>query len=214
MEYSITSFTTELRRLMYARFPYEPEEINMQKHKKRPKHIRDVAFMENEVIVAGEQTIFEIGNEESESNYPYYHILEDAPVIRKRGKGTLKTKGTQEMIKDKGKRDYGYVFWNGKTFTKEYTRNVRGSRKRLSSVSHWTTDYMGNDVFINRQANSYLNKNYKYIEKMLENGILDELALMFNLKRARTMNTGLADEFADQQGISLESVLETFGSFM
>ena len=73
---------------------------------------------------------------------------------------------------------------------------------------------MGNDVFINRQANSYLNKNYKYIEKMLDNGILDELALMFNLKRARTMNTGLADEFADQQGISLESVLETFGSFM
>ena len=32
--------------------------------------------------------IFDIGNEYAEREYPYYHILEDAPVIRKKGKGT------------------------------------------------------------------------------------------------------------------------------
>ena len=214
MEYNITDFTTQLRNLMYARFPYEHDSINLQKHKKRPKHIRDIAFMENEVMNNGDTTIFEIGNEQSESEYPYYHILEDAPVIRKRGKGTAKTKGTQEMIKEKGKRDYGYVYWNGKTFTKEYSRNVRGSRKRLSSVSHWTTDYMGNDLFINREANSYLNVHYQYIEKMLNNGILDEIATMFNLKRARTVNSGLVEEFADQENVSVDAIMEVFGSFM
>lgn len=214
MEYNITDFTTQLRNLMYARFPYEHDSINLQKHKKRPKHIRDIAFMENEVMNTGDTTIFEIGNEQSESEYPYYHILEDAPVIRKRGRGTTKTKGTQEMIKEKGKRDYGYVYWNGKTFTKEYSRNVRGSRKRLSSVSHWTTDYMGNDLFINREANSYLNVHYQYIEKMLNNGILDEIATMFNLKRARTVNSGLVEEFADQENVSVDAIMEVFGSFM
>lgn len=214
MEYNITDFTTQLRNLMYARFPYEHDSINLQKHKKRPKHIRDIAFMENEVMNTGDTTIFEIGNEQSESEYPYYHILEDSPVIRKRGRGTTKTKGTQEMIKEKGKRDYGYVYWNGKTFTKEYSRNVRGSRKRLSSVSHWTTDYMGNDLFINREANSYLNVHYQYIEKMLNNGILDEIATMFNLKRARTVNSGLVEEFADQENVSVDAIMEVFGSFM
>ena len=49
---------------------------------------------------------------------------------------------------------------------------------------------------------------------MLNGGILDYLAGVFNLKRARTIDTGLAEEFADQEGVSLDAVLETFGSFM
>lgn len=213
MEYNITDFTSELRNLMYAKFPYEDDAIKRVKHKKTPKHIRDVAFMENEVINTGEQTIFDIGNVASEENYPYYHILEDAPVIRKKGKGTTKTKGTQEMVKEKGKRDYGYVYWNGKTFTKEYTRNVRGSRNRIESVSHWVEEN-GTRTFINREANSYHNVHYQYIEKMLNNGILDQIAATFGLKRSRTIKTSLAEEFSEQEGISLEKVLEVFGSFM
>lgn len=212
MEYNITDFTNELRSLMYDKFPLESEELKMAKHKKTPLHIRDVAFMQNEITVSEDQNIFEIGNVESEEKYPYYHILEDAPVIRKRGKGTNKTKGSQAQIEKAGKRDYGRVSWNGKTFSKEYTRNVRGSRNRIESVSHWTT-VNGVQTFVNREANSYSNIHYHYIEKMLNGGILDTLADMFGLKRARTIDTGLADEYAEQEGVSVDSILETFGSF-
>lgn len=198
MEYSIGSFTTLLRQLMYDRFPRENQIINLLKHKKRPLHIRDVAFNDNPTIYSDNEAIFDIGNERAEREYPYYHILEDAPIIRKRGKSTAKTRGSQATIEDLGKRDYGRVKWNGKTFSKEYARNVRGSRNRRASVSHWATDYMGNDIFINREANAYENVHYKYIEKMLNGGILDELATTFGLTRKRTVDTGLGEEYAMQ----------------
>ena len=173
----------------------------------------DVAFKNNPVIYNTDQNIFEIGNENAEEKYPYYHILEDAPVIRKRGRGTKKTKGSQAEVENLGQRDYNRVSWNGKTFTKEYSRNVRGSRKRLASVSHWTTDYMGNDVFINREANAYLNEHYHYIEKMLNDyGILDTLASEFNLKRGRTIDTGLAEEYFSQEDADMTNILDIIGS--
>lgn len=212
MEYTIANFTDRLRALMYARFPYENDAINLQKHKKRPKHIRDIAFMENQVFFSQDQAIFEIGNETSEREYPYYHILEQAPAIRKRGRGTTKTKGSQAKVENVGHRDYERVEWNGKTFTKEYSRNVRGSRNRLGKVSHWATDYGGNRYFVNREANAYENVHYKYIEKMLNNGILDTLASDFNMRRARTIDTGLAEEYFSQDDADFGNILDILGS--
>ena len=199
MEYDIESFTSTLISLMYAQFPYESDVISRAKHKKRPLHIRDVAFKNNEVIKEGDTMTFEIGNVFAEEKYPYYHILEDAPVIRKRGRGTKKSKGSQAEIVALGERDYNRITWNGKTYTKEYARNVRGKRSRIGKVSHWGEDESGESIFINREANSYLNIHYKYIEKMLnEGGILDTLAITYNLKRKRTVNTGLEEDYLSQ----------------
>lgn len=199
MEYSITAFVDRLRELMYIQFPYLPDRgknpSGSYKHGQHNGQIRDVAFKNNPVIYTQDSATFDIGNELAEQYYPYYHILEDAPAIRKKYKGTKKTKGSQAEIKELGKRDYGRVSFNGKTFTKEYSRNVRGERKRIGSVSSWAKDYKGNEYMINREANAYLNIHYHYIENMLNSNILDKLALDFDMKRSRTIDTGLADEY-------------------
>lgn len=217
MEYTIGAFTQALFDLMLEsnQFPYmRDEELDRAKHSKRnPLHLRDA--IKNTTVISGDDNTqtFDIGNEILETTHPYYHILEDAPIIRKSHRGTKKTKGTQEMIKEISKRDYGYVYWNGKTFTKEYSKNVRGSRNRTTKVSHWTEDYAGNNVFVNRDANSYQNIHYKYIENILNTSVVNQLAMQFGLKVKRTVDTGLAEEFAMQEGVSVEDVLAAFDSF-
>ena len=215
MEFTLQAFTNRLRELMYTRFPYEPDAIKQKKQKKTPLHIVDVAFWKNPVITIDENTIaFDIGNEESERTYPYYHILEDAPVIRKRGKGSEKTRGSQAKVEDKGKRDYNRVTWNGKTLTKEYSRNVRGKRLDLAKISHYVVDGNGEVKFINREANSYLNTHYRYIEKMMnEQGILDILANEFGLTRKRTQDTGLLEDFLSQENNDLDIVEAVMSHF-
>ena len=167
------------------------------------------------MLTLDENTLsFDIGNEFAEEKYPYYHILEDAPTIRKRGKSTEKTRGSQAKVENLGQRDYNRVRWNGKTLSKEYTRNVRGKRLNLGKVSHWATDYNGREYFINREANAYLNTHYHYIEKMLEEyGILDQLASDFGLKRKRTEDTGLLGDFlaqGEEQSL-IDEVMSHFG---
>lgn len=200
MEFSIGSFTKRLRELMYDRFPNLPQRgfnpNGTPKHGEHNEEIRDVAFMNNATYTIDENTFaFEIGNEFAEEYYPYYHILEDAPYIRKRNKGTSKTKGSQAEIKELSKRDYNIISFNGKTYGREYARNVRGKRDRLSSASHWTTDSRGHKMWVNREASSYQNVHYHYIEKMMNGGILEQLALEFGLQQQRTKITSLEEDY-------------------
>lgn len=216
MDFNISEFTERLRELMYNHFPALVDRgrnpSGSFKHGNYNEQIKDVAFKRNPTITADENTlIFDIGNEYAEEHYPYYHILEDSPYIRKRYQGTEKTKGSQAKVEKLSERNYSFPTWNGKTFTQEYKRNVRGQRNRIGKVSHWATDYAGNKIFINRDSSSYLNEHYQYIEKMLNGIVLDQLALEFNLKRARTENTGLAEELAMEWGEEVEVVLNAFG---
>lgn len=217
-EFNIVSFTERLREMMYNYFPFLPKRgVNASgtpKHKDYNEEIRNVAFKNNPTIMVDEnQYTFEIGNEYSEEHYPYYHILQNTPYIRKRNKGTKKTRGSQANV-EVGKRDYEFVTWNGKTFTKEYTRNVRGKRQRINKVSHWATDYKGNRIFINRESNSYLNEHYNFINKMLNDIILDNLAIEFNLKKGRTVNEGLGEEWGEQSFDYIPTdILQIFDSF-
>ena len=230
MEYDIYSFTSKLKDYFVNSplFPIYNEQFpiwdlrNFKKQSavskhpfRQPTHLKDKAIecFAKSTIIGDNTIVFELGNEEMERNYPHYHILEDTQIIRKRNKGTEKSKGTQDMIKNVSKRDYGYVYWNGKTFTKEYSRNVRGSRNRANSVSRWAV-IDGKPKWVDAQSNSYLNVHYHYIENILNMDILDKLAFEFNLKRTRTLDSGLAEEYAEQQGTSIENILEIFGSFM
>lgn len=194
----MSAFVDSLRNEMYRSFPYEHEEINAKKHPNRIGHIRDVAFMNNAPTILDENTyVFEIGNIYAEETYPYYHILENTPYIRKRGRATTKSRGSQAIV-EKGKRNYEKINWNGKTYSKEYTRNVRGSRDRTSKVSYWATDYMGREYFLNREANSYRNDHYLYIENMLNMFILDNLAREYGLIRKRTIDSGFEEDYMSQ----------------
>lgn len=218
MEYDIALFTERLKSLilMSNAFPYmRNEDLDKAKHPKRqPLHLKQ-ALDESATIEVGGNTIrtFDFGNETLEQTHPYYHILENAPVIKKAGKGTKKTKGSQAKV-EVGKRDYEKVSWNGKTFVKEYNRNVRGKRNRITNVSHWTEDYMGRDVFINREANAYLNRHYKYIENILDGSVVDQLALEFSMKVGRKMDTGLGEEYSMQEESNyttdIISILDSF----
>lgn len=156
---------------------------------------------------------FDYGNDRMETMFPYYHILQDSPYIRKKNEGTDKTKGSQAKIETK-KRDYGIVEWNGKTFTKEYSRNIRGSRRRTSQVSHWATDSRGQRIWINRDSNTYLNEHYQYIDKILDS-IVQDLAATYGLKPMRKANTGLAEEYFTQfeDDSALNSFFDAFYNF-
>lgn len=218
MEFTISSFTERLREMMYNNFPSLIDRGRNPngsfKHGEYNEQIKDVAFKNNPTIMVDEnQYTFDIGNEYAEEHYPYYHILEDAPYIRKRNQGTAKTRGSQAKVEKLGDRNYNFPTWNGKTFTQEYRRNVRGKRNRLGQVSHWVTDYKGDKVFINRESNSYLNEHYQYIERMFNDIILDAIALEFGLKRARTEKTGLEEELAMEWGEDVSTVLDIFKSF-
>lgn len=217
MEFTISAFAKRLKQLMYDRFPYEPNQINQYKHKNRSGHIRDVALGNNDITFGEDIAIFEIGNAFAEERYPYYHILQDAPYIRKRGRGTSKTKGSQARVEYNAKRDYNVVRWNGKTYSKEYSKNVRGKRNRIGKVSQWATDYNGERIFINREANSYLNIHYQYIDKMLSSspyGITDTLAEEFGLRKMRTVNSGLGEDYQAQEHDTYEQIIESLQSFM
>lgn len=203
---------------MYNHFPYLPDRgrnpSGSFKHGQYNEQIKDVAFKNNPTIFVDENTqSFDIGNEYSEEHYPYYHILEDAPYIRKRDRSTEKTRGSQAKIESLKDRNYSFPTWNGKTFTQEYRRNVRGKRNRIGKVSHWATDYNGNKIFINRDADSYLNEHYQYIEKMLNGYIIDEIAAEFGLKPLRTEKTGLEEELAMEWGEDVSTILDIFKSF-
>ena len=202
MIFSVSAFSQRLYDYILEsnQFPLmRDDELDRAKHPKRqPLHLKEAITQNVARESAQNLEIFDFGSSSLEMTHPYYHILEDAPVIRKRGKGTKKTKGSQAQV-EVAKRDYGKVTWNGKTFTKEYSRNVRGSRKRITSVSHWTEDYMGRDVFVNREANAYQNIHYKYFENILNGGVVDRLAQEFGLKRKRTIDSGLGEEYAMQE---------------
>ena len=205
MEYNIIDFVNLLRQRMYVKFPYENDSINELKHitgnkNPKPDHIRDIAFMKNGINIINENLIvFDIGNEYAEKEYPYYHILEDSPVIRKAYKGTEKSKGSQAMIEDLGQRDYGIVSFNGKTFSKEYSKNVRGKRKSvIDNSTRYVRDSNGNVKKINRRADTYQNIHYQYIEKMLRD-INPIMAMTFNMKYGRPQSNGLIEEYTMQE---------------
>lgn len=198
-EFNLDRFTSRLRELMYNNFPYENDVINLKKHKNRPKHIRDIAFMDNPIYVNINSRTFDIGGYMAESQYPYYHILQDSPVIRKRDRATSKTKGSQAKIEKLGLRDYNKISFNGKTYSREYAKNVRGKRE---SVVDKSTQWQ-NGVKINKSANNYKNIHYQYIDRTLDL-IMPLLAQEFGGKLLRKQNTGLEEDYELSQNIEFD----------
>lgn len=225
MAFDINVFASRLKELFVSSplFPNMPEnyvnewgivQSDREKHKGRePLKLKDavISSMTNSTIFAENEISFNIGNEQMEKTHPYYHILENAPVIRKRGKGIDKSRGSQAKIENVGQRDYERVSFNGKTFTKEYAKNVRGKRNRIDNVTHFVSDSRGNRKMINREAGAYQNVHYMYIEKILDSGILNTIAEEQGLKVMRKSNTGLAEEYFAQQGeLDLASIIDSF----
>lgn len=217
MEFNVKDFTTKLKDKLYQYMPYESSIQEERKHKNRRGHFRDLGFKNNPTIPLGTNSYyFELGNQLVEEKYPQYHILEDAEVIYKRGKGTETSKGSQASITNLGSRDYGIanirVAKNkkGKTvsiLTQEYRKNVRGQRSRANKATRYITDYNGRLYQINRNSRYYKNEHYHYIEEILDGkyDILSDIAREFNLKRKRTQ---ISSSIADNDVVNNDTIYE------
>lgn len=221
MEYEIGTFTQRLIDLFVSskqlpnmhgaytnRFGYTQSDST--KHKKRPdpkdlKYRIQQCMNDTKTRVGDNQFTFDLGNEFMEENFPYYHILQQAPVIRKKGYGTAKSKGSQDSVKDIRQRNYEMVSFGGKMFTKEYSRNVRGQRMKLDKTSHWK-----DGSFENQTARQYLNVHYQYIDKICDE-ISEIIAAEFGMKLGRKKDTGLAEELALDWDEPVETVLDIIG---
>lgn len=222
MEFTLNGFVDTLRQIIYDNFPYEPDDVNEIKHKNRQGHIRDIAFLNLPMAYQQDSITFDIGSDMAEEKYPYYHILEDSQVIHIKGRGTKKSKGSQDKITNARARDYGKVSWNGKTYTQEYKKNVRGKRSQLGGARRKA--YYVNDegvVFkfvVNPQANTYANIHYKYIERAIDKAV-PILEATYGLKHGRVKNVGLSEEYALQsnQESNLDfstNIISALSSFM
>ena len=203
-EFTLDAFYNSLISYLANNFPYMiDEEVDKKKHPKRnPLHLQDAVFNNLPNIVMNDQIIFDIGNPDLERTHPYYHILEDSEVIYKADRGTKTSKGSQDKVSDKGARDYGIVKWNGKTFSQEYKKNVRGARSKAQKATKraFVVDSYG-EVFrttINKNAKYYLNIHYHYIEKAIDLAI-PSLCAQFGLKSLRVKDTRLSDEYQMDQ---------------
>lgn len=209
-EFTIKDFTQKIRDNLYENFPYENDELNLKKHKNRPLHIRDIAFGYLPTMEMGNALYFDIGSDYAEEYYPYYHILEDAEVIRKRGRATKGTRGSQAQVQNLSKRDYGRINFNGKTYSREYRKNVRGERSRADKATRYITGTDGKLVKINANADYYKNEHYRYIERILDT-TLPWIASEFGLRMGRTEITDLAEEYATQE--SEDRIMNIMSSF-
>lgn len=210
MEFTLKGFTDSIRQNLYDNFPYESDEINDKKHPNRPLHIRDIAFGYLPSIESETSIYFDIGSEYAEEYYPYYHILEDAEVIRKRGRATKSSRGSQANVQPVSKRDYGRISFNGKTYTREYRKNVRGTRSRIGTATKIAVGTDGQVYKINANANYYYNKHYQYIERIL-NETLPWIAQEYGLQMKRTSITSLEEEYNEQQRLDLiTDILSSF----
>ena len=210
-EFSLAEFTQDIRDNLYTNFPYENDAIKDVKHKNTPFHIRDIAFGNIPSVVQGNTIYFDIGNDYAEEYYPYYHILEDAEVIRKRGRGTKLSKGSQDKVDVAGgKRDYGRINFNGQTYSREYRKNVRGERSRSSKATYNIVGSDGRVYKVNKNANYYKNIHYHYIERILNN-VLPWIAQKYHLRMGRTEVTNLVDEYQTQESESrIRAIFDSF----
>jgi hypothetical protein len=157
---------------MSAKFPFDTK---TPKEDRRKPHMRDTALKPNVTfILSPEMHYFELGNENAERLTPHYHILEDAKIIRMPNKGTKKSKGSQRVIADKAKRDYGqFNYVASKTYgyqaIQEYrqnmTRNYDGTIKSRTQPREFSKRKKVSDI---NKRNYRYNKHYQYIERMLD----------------------------------------------
>jgi hypothetical protein len=156
--------------LMNAKFPYD---IKTPKDKRKKKHMKETVFNNQPVIVSPDIQYFELGNEIAETETPHYHILEDAKIIRNPYKGTKKSKGSQRLVQDRAKRDYGqFVIRETQTgygviqeYRQNMTRNYDGTLRATTQPREYRKRQKVSDV---NKRNYRYNKHYQYIERILD----------------------------------------------
>lgn len=220
MDFNIDSFTARLMELLKDNAPYESDELNNSKHQNRKgRHLKDLFDKDKQTITMNlDMRTFDVGSQMDEALLPQYHILQQAEVIKKRGRGTKTSKGSQDEIDNKLDRDYERVKWNGKTYSKEYSKNVRGERSKARKLLEPKLRYVGGKYIEDMRgglSSIYINIHYKYIDRILD-AVVPYLAQEFNLRAMRKEDSGLQEEYDLQKSEEDDerfSILDTLSSF-
>lgn len=187
---------------MNAKFPYDTK---TPKEKRKKNHMRDLIYNNQTVMISPEMQYFEFGNEEAEEKTPHYHILEDAKIIMYPNRGTNRTKGSQRLIADKAKRDYGqFIFVESSATTGGYkkvqeyrqnmTRNYDGSLRNYRQGRQQPREYRKRQKVSNKnKRHYYYNKHYQYIERILLD-VTRGLAIEIDAK----LKMGLGDDTSEK----------------
>jgi hypothetical protein len=158
--------------LMNAKFPYDSKTpANKRRYEKHMKETV-IARTDQTIMVSPEIQYFELGNELAEEKTPHYHILEDAKIIRNPYKGTKKSKGSQRLVADKPKRDYGQFVITKTTggygviqeYRQNMTRNYDGRIGAKTQPREYSKRKQVTDI---NKRNYRYNKHYQYIERIL-----------------------------------------------
>jgi len=223
MEYNIDAFLKRLFELLKDNVPYESKENYDKKHLKRGgRRLQDLFDLnKNTTTINIDTRIVDVGGPMAEAITPQYHILQQAEVIHRKNRGTKKSLGSQANEPNLLMRDYEKVSFNGKTFTKEYTKNVRGMRSKARKILepkliYTNGQYKGQYKEARNTANYYVNVHYKYIDKILD-VIVPFIAHEFDLKPMRKQETSLEEEYKLQVHEETEEVyniLNSLDSFM
>jgi hypothetical protein len=181
--------------LMNAKLPFDNK---TPKEDRRKPHMKETIYNNKPVVISPEMTYFEFGNENAESITPHYHILEDAKIIRMPGKGTKKSKGSQRLIADKAKRDYGqftyvaskpYGYEAIQEYRQNMTRNYDGTKKAITQPREYSKRKQVSNV---NKRNYRYNKHYQYIER-----ILDPVVRGLAIETETTLKIGQSDSLFD-----------------
>jgi hypothetical protein len=181
--------------LMNAKLPFDTK---TPKEDRRKPHMKETIYNNQPIVISPDIQYFEFGNENAESVTPHYHILEDAKIIRMPGKGTKKSLGSQRMIADKAKRDYGQFTYvaskqSGYQAVQEYrqnmTRNYDGTKKAITQPREYSKRKQVSNV---NKRNYRYNKHYQYIER-----ILDTVVRGLAIETETTLKVGQSDSLID-----------------
>lgn len=218
MEFDIDSFLKSIFDTLKGSVPYESPQNYADKHAKRSgARLKDLFDLDKNTIITNiNMRTVDVGSPMAEAKMPHYHILQQAEVIRKRGKGTTTSKGSQDKEKNLLLRDYERVSFNGKTFSKEYNKNVRGQRSKARLLNEPKLRYINGQYVANEKSNSYVNIYYQYIDKILDRA-LPFIANDYGMKMSRKLDTGLQEEYALQMDTDYEEnlpFLNMIDSFM
>jgi hypothetical protein len=181
--------------LMNSIFPFDTK---TPKEDRRKPHMKETIYNNKPFVISPDMTYFEFGNENAERITPHYHILEDAKIIRMPYRGTKKSKGSQRLIADKEKRDYGqftyvaskpYGYEAIQEYRQNMTRNYDGTKKAITQPREYSKRKQVSNV---NKRNYRYNKHYQYIERMLES-ITRGLAI----ETETTLKIGQSDSLFD-----------------
>jgi len=158
-------------------------------------HMKDIAFQQNPMVqVSPDSWYFEIGNEEAEANAPQYHILENAKIIRRPNRGTKKTRGSQDNIRETRQRDYNAYVLRPRTQSKgdKYgTYELIQEYRQNQSRNFWGTaakarEYSERVKYHHTNNRNYReNEHWRYMERIL-NVALPFIADTINAKLVAT----------------------------